>query len=212
MMMRDDGEAPRLRQGRLVGLHAPAGRQRVHDAPEGRVGHLPPPLRAPTPLAMFEMDHHRDRRHFSLLPSPAVPASASAVTSDIVGLARCIGSTRKPVASLDWLADTPLRLAFGPAERNSTPRSRLVRDRLADETVEVGIWHGDLNPWNLITAARTAGTDRLGVRRARPPDRSGRRVISGWSASAETTPRSTRRPRWNDSSPPNGPPGTTSPN
>jgi hypothetical protein len=155
MMMRDDGE--------LLG-YAKVGwsdfTRRLVDNEftmlQRVVGHLPPPLRAPTPLARLEMDHLVIAVTSSLLP--ARPSRRRHLSDeDIAGLARCTGSTRVPVASLGWLAEPRFGSRSDTAEGELQNAVASVRDRLADETVEVGIWHGDLNPWNLITAGARLG-------------------------------------------------------
>ncbi len=155
MMMRDDGE--------VVG-YAKVGwsdftKQLVHNEfsmLQKVEGFLPPQLRAPTPLAMFELEHI-----IVAVSSPVLPLRPfrrrRLQDDDIVELARCTGSTRRPVASLGWLAAPRFGSRSDRAQQALDSAVGLVRDRLAGHTVEVGIWHGDLNPWNLITAARTVG-------------------------------------------------------
>jgi hypothetical protein len=113
-------------------------------------GRLPPPLQSPAPI---ELIHRGDQ---AIAISTAIPSSdwsrrRGLTPEQIDTIGRTIDHRWISVAEMDWLRQ-PL---FGDRSDDSQKRLEAavagVADHFANDSVEVGLWHGDLNPWNLIS-------------------------------------------------------------
>jgi len=111
--------------------------------------HLPHPLRSPIPIDLMSVGE------LSVAVTTAIPARdwarrVALLPEQIDALARSVGHRMLRVGDLSWL-DQP---SFGESDDMTGQDLRAavagVATRFSDSELEVGVWHGDLNPWNLI--------------------------------------------------------------
>lgn len=119
-------------------------------------GQLPLPILTPAPMRLIERADQliavtsAMQSHDWARPKPLLP-------EQIDEIGRSVGHRTTVVSDLPWLTNPH----FG--ERTDQLESSLelavagVVERFGSTSVEVGLWHGDLNPWNLISNAVGVG-------------------------------------------------------
>ncbi len=118
-------------------------------------GKLSKPMVTPQPLELLNVND----RLVAVTTSVHGPewGRRRVLTPEQIDTIANVGRRRITVSELPWL----LSPDFG--ERHDTSEVSLeravlsVRESLADHELDVGLWHGDLNPWNLITDHGSVG-------------------------------------------------------
>ena len=116
-------------------------------------GELPHPILTPAPLRLLKSPGRvvavtsAMRSHDWSRPRPLLPEMI-----DEIG--RSVGHRHARVADLTWLTNPTL------GDRNDEKSTHLraaiakVSERFGSNPIEVGLWHGDLNHWNLISSGK----------------------------------------------------------
>ncbi|NNF56004.1 MAG: phosphotransferase [Acidimicrobiales bacterium] len=125
-------------------------------------GRVPEPFVIPSPLLSTETPSGPDGATKTIVMTP-LPGNRGRKypqleASEIKSLARSLGTRRRKVADLSWLA---------PPNSQGSPEDDLskrlaaavvrVRDQHAQVELETGLWHGDLNRWNTVTSGDSLG-------------------------------------------------------
>ncbi len=113
-------------------------------------GAVPESIQIPTVLARLD-DGARTIVVTSALPTSRRSGRGGGLAaSTVIDLARALGTVEVPVASLPHLP-----LLRSSRVSHLFDLGRLV-ERHGDSVVELGLWHGDLTPWNTATIGRTS--------------------------------------------------------
>jgi hypothetical protein len=119
-------------------------------------GLLPDPLRSPAPIELMEgpglviavssaISAHQWTRHRGLTPE------------QIDNIAKTVDHRHTTVSELKWLNEPRFGSRADQAQRRLQEAVAGVASQFADESLEVGLWHGDLNRWNLISTSSGVG-------------------------------------------------------
>ncbi|NNE96461.1 MAG: phosphotransferase [Acidimicrobiales bacterium] len=119
-------------------------------------GNLPSPILSPAPLELIDLDGVVVAVT-SAFASTEWKGPRALLPEQIDGIARSVGNREVPVAELAWLRTPDIGERTDEAQSRLAEAVALVRARFSDEVVEVGIWHGDLNPWNLVSGPSGVG-------------------------------------------------------
>ncbi len=113
-------------------------------------GRLPRPILTPAPMRLIERPDQliavtsAMQSHDWARPKPLLP-------EQIDQMGRAVGHRTTVVSDLQWLTDPHFGERTDRLETSLESAVSLVPERFGETEVEVGLWHGDLNPWNLIS-------------------------------------------------------------
>jgi hypothetical protein len=119
-------------------------------------GLLPDPIRTPAPIKLME-DRGSVVAVTSALSAPEWSRPRGLTPDQIDNIARTVGFRLATVSALRWLNEPRFGTRTDDSQLRLTAAVAGVAAQFADEQLEVGLWHGDLNPWNLISTSTGVG-------------------------------------------------------
>jgi hypothetical protein len=119
-------------------------------------GRLPEPLQTPAPIELIR-DGEQVIAVCSAIPSSDWSRPQGMTPEQIDSIARSVGHSWMLVGDMEWLRAPQFGDRSDASDRRLEAAVASVADRFAPNKVEVGLWHGDLNPWNLISSPSGLG-------------------------------------------------------
>ena len=119
-------------------------------------GKLPRPMLTPAPMRLIERPDQlvavtsAMQSHDWARPKPLLPEQI-----DTIG--QSVGHRTTTVSDLAWLTEPHFGERTDELETSLESAVAGVPNRFGSTEVEVGLWHGDLNPWNLISNSTGVG-------------------------------------------------------
>ena len=119
-------------------------------------GNLPHPILTPAPMRLIERSDQLVAVT-SALQSQDWTRPNTLLPEQIDEIGRSVGHRTTTVSELSWLTDPHFGERTDELETSLESAVAGVAREFGSTEVDVGLWHGDLNPWNLISNGNGVG-------------------------------------------------------